>query len=125
MALYVQMAGDDTPPLGEDFPVPPRFPDNAYPDDTVRLREVQIRLISAVMSSYGAIRYGESLAGTAMEKHAVNGLAIQREKYEGALRRLAEYTHTDGPGLTVEGRIELIRAAGEDQKKIIVAALTR
>jgi hypothetical protein len=75
------------------------------------------------MSAHGCIEYGESLAGTPMEKHAADGLKIQREKYTEAVSRLAEYTA--GGALPWEDRLTLIRAAGGDQKKIIAAALTR
>lgn len=124
MSLYVQVSGDDSLPLGEDYPVPRRFSGNEYPDDRDRMREEQIRLIAAVMSSHGAIEYGESHAGTPMEKHAANGLKIQREKYAESVSRLAEYTSA-GAVLSSEARETLIRAAGGDQQKVILAALTR
>lgn len=124
MSLYVRMSGDDSLPLGEDYPMPRRFSGNEYPDDRDRMREEQIRLIAAVMGAHGAIEYGESLAGTAMEKHAANGLKIQREKYEESVRKLAEYTSA-GALLGLDARMTLIRAAGGDQQKIILAALTR
>jgi hypothetical protein len=124
MSLYVRVSGDDSLPLGEDYPTPRRFPGNEYPDDRDRMREVQIRLIAAVMGSHGAIEYGESLAGTSMEKHAAAGLKIQREKYEESVRKLAEYTSA-GAVLSLDARVTLIRAAGGDQQKIIQAALTR
>jgi len=124
MSLYVRVSGDDSLPLGEDYPTPRRFPGNEYPDARDRMREVQIRLIAAVMGSHGAIEYGESLAGTPMEKQAAAGLRIQREKYADAVEALALYT-ASGALLSPEARRTLIRAAGGDQQKIIQAALTR
>lgn len=124
MSLYVRKFGDNSPPLGEDYPTPRRFPGNEYPDDRTRMQEVQIRLIAAVMGSHGAIEYGESLAGTNMEKHAAAGLKIQREKYAESVRKLAEYTAA-GATLSQEARETLICTAGADQQKIIQAALTR
>lgn len=124
MSLYVQVSGDNSLPLGEDYPMPRRVHRDEYPDDRDWMREVQIRLIAAVMGAHGAIEYGESHAGTPMEKHAANGLKIQREKYDVAISRLAEYTSA-GAVLSQEARETLIRAAGGDQQKIILAALTR
>ncbi len=124
MSLYVSYAEDKIPPLGEDYPPTPRTFRDEYPDDRDWMREVQIRLISSVMSAHGCIEYGESLAGTSMEKHAADGLKIQREKYVEAVSKLAEYTSA-GAVLSREARETVIRAAGGDQKKIIAAALTR
>lgn len=124
MSLYVRMSGDDSLPLGENYPMPSRVSRDEYPDDRDWMREVQIRLIAAVMGSHGAIEYGESLAGTPMEKHVADGLRIQREKYEESVRRLAEYTAA-GATLSRDARETLIRAAGGDQQQIILAALTR
>lgn len=124
MSLYVRMSGDNSLPLGEDYPMLRRTHRDEYPDDRDWMREVQIRLIAAVMGAHGAIEYGESLAGTSMEKHAANGLKIQREKYAQSVSRLAEYTSA-GALLSQEARETLIRAAGGDQQKIIAAALTR
>jgi len=124
MSLYVRVSGDDSLPLGEDYPLTRRAWRDEYPDDRDWMRETQIRLIAAVMSSHSAIEYGESLAGTPMEKHAAAGLKIQREKYEESIRKLAEYTSA-GALLDPDAGLTLIRAAGGDQKKIILAALTR
>jgi hypothetical protein len=118
VSLYVREAGDDSLPLGESYPLARRAHRDEYPDDRDWMRETQIRLIAAVMGSHGAIEYGESLAGTPMEKHAANGLKIQREKYEEAVRKLAEYTAA-GALLSLDARLTLIRAAGGDQQKII------
>lgn len=122
MSLYVRVSGDDSLPLGEDYPTP--FPGGSPSYVRNRMREVQIRLIAAVMSSHGAIEYGKSLAGTPKEKHAAAGLNIQRAEYLRAVRALAGYTSA-GATLSTDARETLIRAAGGDQQKIIQAALTR
>lgn len=81
-------------------------------------REFQITMIANVIGSYGALRLARSME---LDEDTMTRLTTD---YNTAVMVLAQYSNITGPGLDLKGRTELIRAAGENQDKVILAALT-
>lgn len=90
------------------------------PNGTDPQREFQISMIGNVIGTAGALRFAGELGDT-VKPHDIARLTVD---YNTAVMVLVEYANIPGRGLDRKTRTELVRAAGEDQEKVILAALT-